>query len=755
MPTGASYARFSSADYTNRYVKHVASNPSLPGLTRIVEDETVIASCQYRYDLVWTTGGFINTSGTVSANANYAYTADYYPVFPGQELVCRIYASGTSDTGVTFYDENKTKISHAFIYSTNVTVPSGARYARFSNNMTRVSLADAFVGHNVKELSNGNCYISDADVGITSQTLIPYVAKSNIIDWKYKGNVNRRKRYMSIGFDDLRNSDLNMIMPLFEKYRGKATFNKVSQTSNVNQNDIAGIKRVELGNHELGDHTFFHYAFPYFDPLFNGQDPTNPDGNQVPFPSNNDFRNDAGDGKNVFGKTLTSNVNIGSISGVTWANLTDAQCQTIREYYSLMKTTDIITVLDALSNKYLGTSGSSAGSWDDDTGKYTGGIYTGCETSANHEVWERILACMQCLIKCELMHNMDFITWSKPGSRQSDLSVTYDGVSYYDPNHNYIASPQTRFTSSLTGKSRSWTDSLRSFGYRVTHDYPRDSGRYSYWQLYFNAWQSKKDALAYPTNYVVSFSTLRNEYPETFFSGTKSKASQMYDVSGSFRNCITALRRNTARGIIHGEMIDSYDTYSMKTFFETLLQYCESAGIEVITHAEGYDIAFNNALDDGNLIGNPELVNTASLFMPDADYVETNPDGYEGSCSVSTDDDGIPVLVTAGKTTYVLHGVPYGRIKFSADVKGNGTIKFIAIKNNDDRTVNVDSLPLLDTITVDSSSVFTEYEKTMIIPKAPLTAYDVKYEGYGNRVMCLGIVYSAGLYVKNIGVYKV
>lgn len=753
MPENAfSFTPYEKTDKTLS-VSGAAADAKTVGDQLILNDD-LIKNSVYAYDLVWTEGGYISYQGSIATDANYAYTAGYYRVFPGQELECNIYATGPSDAAAVFYNGEKSQIGYVYSSGTDIIVPANAVYARFSNKITEIPLSDAFVKHDEEQINNSAYFISDASANVIGQTPIPYAVDEKIIDWKYKGNVNRQKRFMAIGFDDLRKSDLNMIMPLFEKYRARATFNKVYRRTTTNQLDILPIKRVEIGNHELGDHTFLHYSFPYFDPLFNGQNPSSPDGSQVAFPSNNDFRADAGDGKNVFGKTLTNNVNIGGISGVTWADLTDEQCQTIREYYSVYKRESIITILDTLSNRYLGTTGSSAGSWDTD--HYTGGIFTGCETSANYEVWERILACMQCYTKSQCDHNMNFVTWSKPGAEETGLSVTYDGLAYYDPAHQYRRSAQTKFQSSLTGESRSWTDVLRSFGYRVTHDYPgRDSSIYGSTQLFFNAWQSKRDAIVNPTNYTVSYSAIATDYPSTFFTGSTSKEAQMYDVTGSFRNAINDLRHQTANGRVHGEMIDSQDTYSERSFFEGLLRYCESAGIEVITKAEAYDICFNNKLDDGNLIGNPELINTAAVFMPDATHVETNPDGYTGTCAVTTDADGIPVLVTSGKTTSIVYGVPYGKIKYTADVKGSGTIGFYAIKNNSPKGNAVDTFTQLSSISINSSDAFAAQEAVFVVPKAPLASYDVKYEGYGDRIIALGIVYSSGLNVKNIGAYKV
>ena len=191
--------------------------------------------------------------------------------------------------------------------------------------------------------------------------------------------------------------------------------------------------------------------------MFNGYDPDNPDGsNQTPFPSNAQMRNDRGDGKNVFGITLTTPVSTtisyqGPNISTAWGNLSDSQCQVIRNWFSVMKdtNTNLITLLDTLSNTYLGTSGSSVDSWDSTQGCYTGGIFTGCKTSENHEIWERYLEVIDLFIKDKFGLNYKIITWSLPGSKESSCYFELNGKKYYDSEHTIFANNLAPFTSSL------------------------------------------------------------------------------------------------------------------------------------------------------------------------------------------------------------------------------------------------------------------------------------------------------------------
>ena len=104
------------------------------------------------------------------------------------------------------------------------------------------------------------------------------------------------KRYLAIGFDDFRDSDFMMVIPMFEEYGAHATFNKISNRVFLSDNDLKKIDVVINNGNELGDHTWYHCNYIYNDPLFNGQNPACPEGGQKPFPTNEQMRNDYGGG---------------------------------------------------------------------------------------------------------------------------------------------------------------------------------------------------------------------------------------------------------------------------------------------------------------------------------------------------------------------------------------------------------------------------------------------------------------------------
>lgn len=604
---------------------------------------------------------------------------------------------------------------------------------------------------------------------VENETPKQFTPKQDVIEHKHQGNVTPQDRFAVWAFDDFKGSDFSMIIPLLNKYGAKGEFNKIFRNVIAIDYEKEQINCITKGRHEMGDHTWLHYKFPFNEPLFNGQNPSSPDGEQVAYPSNSDMRNNRGDGKNEFGIDITMRVidTNGLIPIETkWGELSDAECQQIREMFSVMKDTDsnVITKLDELSNKYLGTSGSSNGSWNNNEHCYTGGIFTGCKTSANHEIWERYLLVTNMYLKEQLGLNYNLQTWSMPGSKSSSCYYEYNGRRYYDKAHTILANYLAKFPSSLyhsndgNDKERCWVDVMSEFGYICTNDAldpaTLDGQTKPCMSIQFipNSEDTRPNALIYPNirNKVMDYSAIAEEYTEGVdLQGTEPYEVQMYaDTNSSFHKAVEGWRHLTANGIIVGQLTDSIDTWSERVIIEGILKYAKSAGIKLITLAEAYDVCFNNHCDGNNLICNPMLRNTAKEFMPTSNAVPDNPDGYIGGCSV-TITDGEPILITSDTTIYEQYGIVAGKYKYSADVKGSGTITIKAIKNNtpyNDRG----SATAVATITIDSSGAFTNKEEAFVLPYNTLTAYEQLCAGYGDKVIGIRIEYSSGLQIKNI-----
>ena len=741
-------------------------------------------------------------------NANYRFCPEYFPVESGNIIRTNAGCLGYY-AGICYYNANKQFISSVTNGSTlmqDYTVPDGAKYVRLcterytiiqklngilkktktDSDITELQYSMTEVERRVSDIEDvvdssisKPYFINDRKGWIADETVKTFNPKSQLIEHRYNGQVTPTKRFIALGFDDFRTSDFSFIIPLFDKYGFKSEFNQIRNATTITDVDRVRLNNIIYGGHELGDHTWKHYKFPFDEPKFNGQDPDNPDGSgQTPFPSNSQLRDEVGNtGKNVFGIDLATPVSAtisyqGPSINTPWGQLTDSDCQTIRNWFSVFKDTDsnLITLFDSLSNEYLGTTGSSVGSWDTAKGCYTGGIFTGCKTSENHEIWEKILMITNLFYKDKYGLNYQLKTWSLPGSKASQCyfnDFEHSNMKYYDENFTIPANNLARFESSYlknndgTAKRRSWTDVLNEFGYVATHDalYPgRIDGQISPCmanQMIMNAYLSRPNALPFSTQSSISSNTIANEYTKgTSLTGNEPYEVQMYDDGGSVYSAIETWRKNTANGIIFGEVIDSSDTWSERMILECLLKYCKTAGIEVITKAEAYDICFNHSITEGNLLYNPLLRNTAKEFLPTATTVPDNPDGFVGNCSVDNT-DGIPTLITAGQVIYDHFGIPYGKIKFSADIKGTGSIEVRMIKNSTNIKTIATSSVSITTKNIVSVDDYSAQVVDFNIPLNELTEYEGLCAGYGEKVIGVRFVISSGLSIRNMCMKKV
>ena len=574
-------------------------------------------------------------------------------------------------------------------------------------------------------------------------------------------------RYLAIGFDDFRPSDFSVIVPLLNQYNAKAEFNIINNTSVSPQTRSKQFNDLIENGHEIGDHTWNHREFPFTDPLFNGQDPAVPEGNQSPYPSNEDMRNDRGDGKNAFGYNLNTTVadctqyGISSVN-TSWKDLSDEECQIIRDSFSVYKNAEGLGELfDWLSNWFLGTSGSSYGSFDEEKGCYTGGIFTGAKTSCNHEVWERIVEITRCYYKDYLDIDYPFRVWSKPGSMFSPCTYEMNGMRFYDREHTIPVNYQAKFHSSMKNDNletrRSWNDVLRQYEYTSTHDslYPgridgMDVPAMAY-QFIFNADLSRKDAVAFPTNRTINYALLGDAYPEGFFNPEEDPGLQMYLDHGVFYEFIEGLRHDTAHGLIHGEVIDSTGSFSESMILNEVLKYCQKTDVSAITKSQAFDICFKNRRNQGNLIYNPSFRNTIQEYLGEDERLPRNPDGYLGDCCLKASDHS--VLVVNGETEYIHFGIPIGHAEYYVDARGKGQINIYAIRNDDPYDLNTKELELLTTIPIDSY-LFKSHHSSFVVEDCDVDPNDDLYDGMKKKIMGLKIVYSKDIEVKNIRLYS-
>lgn len=149
VPANAKYARFATYKANVSIADAFAVNYIVPveygylsevGAT-ISDIKTIVTDIPFDYSLEWTNGYYIRASnGTLASNANFQYTEGYYLVEPGQSLQISLYAAGSGDCAVAFYDKYKRFVSSVYnTVKSVITVPNGISYARFCNQIDRVT----------------------------------------------------------------------------------------------------------------------------------------------------------------------------------------------------------------------------------------------------------------------------------------------------------------------------------------------------------------------------------------------------------------------------------------------------------------------------------------------------------------------------------------------------------------------------------------------------------------------------------------
>ncbi len=497
------------------------------------------------------------------------------------------------------------------------------------------------------------------------------------------------RKYLAVGFDDFRESDFSWVIPLFKKYDAHATFNVINR--GVGDNDLKKRVNTVLENgHELGDHTILHTRYPYYCPLFNGQDPEKPDGNQIPFPSDEDFMKDRGDGRNAFGKKLDEVVDIGVRTDYSkWRDLTPEKCQKIRDSFSVIKDKVLGTLLDEFSNRWLGTKGRSLGSWNGS--EYEEGIFTGCRTSCNHEVWERICEIQRHFFMDYLKCEYSPVVWSLPGGNYECLFFDREGKKYYDREMTILANDLGEMKSSLrNGLRRSWNGVLREYGYCVTHDsnFPgRVDGQIVTEQRYpfaANAQFAGRDSLLFPTKSTVFF-----RWPKAcvYYNGmedTPERKKLLYKMRGreedDFFRTIENLRTETASGLIAEALWDSEDWDGQRVFWEELLRFCVASGIQVIPLGEAYRLCYRRTIDYKSIDLNSEFKNSAEDYFGKGN-APMNPDGYIGDCHAEMV-NGERQLHVTGEVIHRQYGLKPGKHVLISKIKGEGTLSvFLILKD--------------------------------------------------------------------------
>jgi len=642
--------------------------------------------------------------------------------------------------------------------------------------------------------------------------------------------------YVALGWADFFPDDRAYTLPLIIKYQAQKIQNTfyrqikpmtIDPMSSVYPRDK--VKMIEQSGNRDGNHAFLHINHIYMNGLYDGRTT----------PSNDDLRVDRGDGKNEWGHDVTDTVDeciteslryawlalSEDIGASAWEDLTDDECEDVRKSLSAFgipldgqNRQWVLQSLDELSNRYCGTSGYSVLDGDYETrtpntadpseepsenNRILGGIFQGAATTQNHEIWERIL-----LIDAGYKEEYDgkryypMIFWGTPGGGSLDLmyntNPTQEYGRYHDRDHTLLSTGVTPFTSSISGKSRSWVDVLRERGYRTgmfaqghSYGYVSYSGvNRKECQRIMKRNENKPDYLG--DGYVNSLRIWDNsleEADQNILLGATDLVKDLYDWTATestyaglsafgaptkFDAVIDQMTKWHAWGINpdfvgDAEAGTNVQEASYLLVLEAFIQYCIRAGIKIVSHEQLAAFTLDVEYSPANYFPNPTFKTTPKTVLA-ATNCKDYPDGWNGGVVINEEVDGesepgIHIDNSGGGTdvTYFTrqYGIKPGDFDLSIWADGKCTLSFYLIRNSHLRNATGSSnYESWFTKNIDKAS-WAEVTESDEIPDAPLRTYsepttpeevcDQNYfQGYEDKVcgIHIEVVVAAGDEIK-------
>lgn len=582
--------------------------------------------------------------------------------------------------------------------------------------------------------------------GTAYRTFIPSVSKNKTYD------INKNKKYFAMGWADYFEEDHKYTLPLLNKYGFKNSFyvqetyrthpDSVGAGSDATYNDLLPIFASES---TLENHSFMHWSPLYMNPEMDG----------YLKPSNNELRTDNGGGKNALGYTITNTVlsslgttitnsymhNSTAYKDVTWADLSDSNCADIRTSISIFRRptssyqgnyNKMLEFLDYLSNKYLGTTGygripvggldnptitnglptyTDVINWNEGETAIAGGIFQGCSTTQNHEIWERIFQLHNKYHSGIFGRTINKTHYGIAGGITNELF--YKGGTYRYTNSALTNKPSifTKYYSSLIDEDRSFYDVLSNVGYKSTmlvnstswEDYDIRTKRQYHIPYRLNSSAiGQYDCIDYslsdytrymPYNYFteIEWDSIRNTTNFlNYIYGLDSIES--YSIAG--RGLYLAAQRiirDNAWGIIPANVDDSGVSYDadFAIWIEALFQFCYQAGIEIIDFKTAQNLCYSQTITDEEINYFPNFNYDRTLY-DNFEWYQPQPDGWSGGTIAIDDSTNSKVFVVPVDSVFYIrqYKIRPGTFILSFKAKGIGYLKVYYIKNNYSFTIS-------------------------------------------------------------------
>jgi len=618
--------------------------------------------------------------------------------------------------------------------------------------------------------------------------------------------LNQDSKCIALGFADFFPDDRLYSLPMFVKYGFQGTFycpfrplnNDPRNTSYWTLKEVRHIERAGCWS---GEHGYQHFSFINSYPEYDG----------LTTPTNNDLRADAGAGKNKWGHTITDTLltsleaigigylQVSAIQSLAWQNLSDANCDLIRKNLCLFGQSNYVKSLDYLGEYFGITTGSSYKDADytamipntadggnpSANNRILGGIFQGAATTQNHEAWERIYTLTSLYKKTFEKNNKPVEFYSTSGGALREFLFPVGAVLFTNSSLTKINSGASKYTSSITGESRSLIDVFRSAGGKTSMlvmgmgygDTGRDGTTRKEGQRIFkkNASLHKPDYMGdgfvnslrqfnvsitagHATDLLASVDLVKDIY-DLMATDAAYSAMTQYTNEANYKVLVDTICRENAWNTFPDAVCDFVATtknarVSMIIFLEAILQFLKRAGYKAISHEQAANYVLTETLPaDFNYWPNPTMLTTPKTVIV-SDNAPDYPDGWNGGVVLSEEVDSDTVNIihldnSGGGTALTVftrsYAVKPGTMNLNFWYLGTATLNIYLIRNNHVYSNTVATgYELWQTIALDAEA-YTEVNGDDTIVNAPLVSYSPAttpleeveqnyWKGYENKV---------------------
>lgn len=598
---------------------------------------------------------------------------------------------------------------------------------------------------------------------------------------------NISDNFIVLNYNDFFESDADITMPLGTKYGYYQTFNTQaspsSEFSMPTYTTLFRLKNAERLGNEVDFHGYFHQKHWMSAPLADG----------FTTPSNSQMRTARADGTNSFGFNATTGSIASnmvefltwfplstSITNAHWEDLTDAQCDSIRKWYSVFRQPiannsstgdawhNTLQVLDTLSNKYCGTTGksvlsdysdtrvpnTSGGVYPSSDNRVRGGIFQGAATLQNQEIWERLITIDNAYKKEYMGKLSNTVSGEDPGGvslKYKEESWTSVKPMYFDSARTKLASSAAVFYCSINDSSRSLYDVFRAAGYKnVSFGYSgMGFGTSSDRITKYTSQNYLKKNLSYSnidfmgggmrTNLCIVnpsiseadqesildsadvlkevYEYFKNKPGEANNRGAANLYAAMNSIVDQFATgCIVQATADTHLG----DNPDGADVGagSHSLLLEAMFQFFKRANIKVITRKQAIQLALDSIYRPVNWFPNPNFrILLSEVF--DSDSIPNIPDGWTKGEQVLEDSEYVLQFAPStfpSQATINQFATIPGTYNYSIKIKGKGRFNIFTMSNKNTLSSS------LVTINADSEDYLT-YTGTFTIPNNTLEVY--------------------------------